>query len=261
MPLMFVFLSLISSVPHLAFAKPFVVIVDPGHGGRDRGTVKNGINEANITLTVSRKLVNLLKKDPSFQASLTRIDDSSVSLYTRALSAKAKNADVFLSVHVNSSPDPRAKGAEFYFQNQLPPDQESMYLAHKENVTEAEAEPESTPPLTYNFIDSHRHRYPSEVESILNDLLDSNRILRSSELTKALKVSWKGRRKGRTNSVRQAPFYVLHQLRTPSALVELGFLTDPEDYADLTNPTVQDRMASDLYRGLKVFKDSMDKAL
>lgn len=238
----------------LAVAGPLTVMIDAGHGGRDHGTVKNGIREAEITLSVSRALNELLKKDNRFQTLLTRKDDSTVSLNRRALLAKEKRADLFLSIHVNSNPDHKAKGAEFYFQNQLPPDEESMYLAHQENVTD---DGEQEKPLTYEFLD--HSKYPTEISTILTDLLDSERVLRSSELSKALKTAWRGSRKSKSNSVRQAPFYVLSQMRVPSTLVELGFLTNADDANELNNPKAQKKMAEDLYRGLIAYKESIDK--
>jgi len=240
--------------PALVAASPLSVMIDPGHGGRDQGAAKNGTPEAEITLAVSHQLRDLLKKDRRFSVSLSREENSTISLYRRARLAKDNKADVFLSIHVNSSPDARARGAEFYFQNQLEPDQESMFLAHKENVAE---EGEKTQPITYDFLDTNT--YTPEVATIVNDLLDGDRVRRSSELSKALKAKWRGSRKSKTNSVRQAPFYVLSQMRTPSSLVELGFLTNPEDYADLTNPQMQKKMAEDLYHGLIAYKESIDK--
>jgi N-acetylmuramoyl-L-alanine amidase len=131
-----------------------------------------------------------------------------------------------------------------------------MFLAHKENGGEADARRE-TP--TYEFLD--RHSYPLEIGTIVTDLLNSDRVWRSSGIAKALKINWRGSRKSKSNSVRQAPFFVLSQMTTPSALVELGFLTNSEDFNDLTNDAKLDEMADDLYRGLKAFKDSMDKGL
>lgn len=245
----------LSLLVQMATAAPLAVVIDAGHGGRDHGAVRNGVLEANITLAVSQQLRALLEKDRRFKVLVTRAEDSSVSLHRRAVLAKEKHADIFLSIHVNSSPDRRARGAEFYFQNQLPPDEESMFLAHQENVAE---EGEQVQPLTYDLLE--KTKYPADVATIISDLLDGDRVLRSSELSKALKVSWRGSRKSKTNSVRQAPFYVLSQMRVPSSLVELGFLTNPDDFNELTNPRAQKKMAEDLYRGLVAYKDSMDKA-
>lgn len=237
-----------------AFASPLHIMIDPGHGGRDHGANRRGVFESNITLAVAHRLEYLLKKDRRFSVQLTRTADNSISLYHRAVNSKANKSDVFLSIHVNSSPDARAKGAEFYFQNELPPDEESMFLAHKENIA---GDDEKVQPLTYDFLD--QNHLPPEVASIVNDLLDGNRILRSSELSRDLKKAWHGSRKSMANSVRQAPFYVLNQMRSPSSLVELGYLTNEDDFRALTDPAAQQRMADDLYHGLIAYKESIDK--
>lgn len=238
------------------WSKPLTVIVDPGHGGRDKGATRKNVLESDITLKVGQHLYELLKKDRMFKPILSRSTASGLSLSDRAHLAKNSRADLLLSIHVNSNPDPRARGAEFYFQNQLEPDEESMYLAHKENS--AEDAPSGKEPPTYEFLD--RHPYSPDVASIVTDLLNGDRVWRSSKLVKALKTHWRGFRKGRSNAVRQAPFFVLSQMTAPSALVELGFLTNNEDFADLTNDAKLKLMAEDLYRGLKAYKESLDKA-
>ncbi len=234
--------------------KPLLVMLDPGHGGRDRGAIRSVVYEAAITLAVSQELRGLLHNDKRFSVLTTRDDDQSVSLSARARLAKSKHAQIFVSIHVNSSPDKKARGAEFYFQNQLPPDEESMFLAHQENVAEAG---ETAPPQTYDFLEGNS--YPVEVGAILSDLLDGDRIQRSSDLSKMLKLSWRGSKKSKTNSIRQAPFYVLSQMRTPSTLVELGFLTNEDDFKTLTDPAARKKMAEDLYLGLVAYKESLDR--
>jgi N-acetylmuramoyl-L-alanine amidase len=247
-----VFQALISAFV-AAPAYGLTVVVDPGHGGRDDGAVREGLNEAAITLEVGKQLFALLKKDSRFKAYITRDENVFVSLPARAELAKTKKADVFISIHVNSSPDPKAHGAEFYFQNQLPPDEESMALAHKEN---SQGESGGSGPQ-YAFIENNR--LPADVSAIVGDLLDADRVLKSSQLSKALRTSWRGSRKSKNGSIRQAPFFVLSQMTPPSTLVELGFLTHPDDVADLTNSASQKRMAEDIYRGLISYKESMDK--
>ena len=229
------------------------VIIDPGHGGKDRGTNRKNIFESEITLKVAQALHDLLKKDKRFRPVLSRTDQHGVSLNDRARVAKNQKADLLLSIHVNSSPDSKARGAEFYFQNQLQPDEESMFLAHQENAGE-----DQTDIPTYDFLD--RHKYSPDVAAIVTDLLNSDRVWRSSNIAKALKTNWRGSHKRfSTNSIRQAPFFVLTQMTTPSSLVELGFLTNHDDYNDLTDAKKLRDMAGDLYRGIAAYKESMDK--
>lgn len=229
-------------------ADRLLVMIDPGHGGRDHGAVRHETQESRVTLSVSLALRDLLVRDKRFEAQMTRADDRHLSLSDRAHIANENGADVFLSIHVNSNPDSRARGAEFYFQNQLPPDEESMFLAHRENENDGGGHA----PQSYPFLASHR--YPREVAAIVTDLLDGVRILRSSTLSRFVKTNWAG-----TGSkvIRQAPFYVLSQMRSPSVLVELGFLTNEGDARDLADPAQQRRMAEFLYRGLIQYRESI----
>jgi N-acetylmuramoyl-L-alanine amidase len=239
--------------PLFASAAPMTVIIDAGHGGKDRGTNRQNVFESDITLKVAQFLYETLKADKNFRPILSRENQHGVSLAERARLAKHHRAGLLLSIHVNSSPDQRARGAEFYFQNQLQSDEESMFLAHKENAGEG-----ANSALTYEFLE--KNKYPSDVSAIVTDLLDSERVWRSANVAKALKSSWKGSHKRfSSNSIRQAPFFVLSQISTPSSLVELGFLTNGEDFQDLTDARKLRTMAEDLYRGIKAYKDSMDK--
>lgn len=233
-------------------AKPLAVLVDPGHGGQDRGTVQNQVEEAVLTLKVSKLVADLLKKDPRFRVHLSRTKDETLSLPARAQLAGNVKADLLVSIHVNSSPEKKARGAEFYFQNQLAPDEESMFLAHQESLDE----PDATV-ATYSLVESSKAS--PEVKAILNDLLDSDRIVRSSQLSKNLKLKWTGYKKSKANSIRQAPFFVVSQARIPATLVELGFLTNADDFRDLTDPSAQKRMAQNIYSALVAYKESIDK--
>ncbi|MGE4131703.1 MAG: N-acetylmuramoyl-L-alanine amidase [Bdellovibrionales bacterium] len=234
-------------------AAPLRVVVDPGHGGKDHGTHRGTTFESHINLAVAKKLMEKLTADSTFSATLTRDRDTTMTLSRRGKMAKEFKADVLLSIHVNSSPDSRAKGAEFYFQNQLPPDEESLFLAHKENSFE-DMESEALP---YDFLEANT--YPNEVSFIVTDLLNSHRVWRSSQVAKYMKVKWRGTRKSQVNSVRQAPFFLLSNLTVPSTLVEIGYLTNSEDFRQLTDPGAQNRIAEDLYRGLRAYKESVDK--
>ncbi len=235
-----------------ALASPLKVLIDPGHGGRDQGAVRGSVIEAEITLAVAKQLDRRLQADKRFRSSLTRTQDHFLSLSDRALLAKTSQADIFVSIHVNANPNSRARGAEFYFQNQLAPDEESMRMAHIENSSDGE------PPI-FNYPYLEKSKYPADVQAILTDLLDTDRILRSSQLSKALKIGWTRTRKNRLAAIRQAPFYVLSEIKIPSTLVELGFISNPEELKELTQTHVQRQMAEDLHQGLVNYKESLDK--
>jgi N-acetylmuramoyl-L-alanine amidase len=239
----------------------FTVVIDPGHGGKDRGTVRHGTAEANVVLDIALKLEQEIHtSDPSAKVILTRRSDRFISLEDRGFLARSSHADVLLSLHVNSSPLSRAKGAEFYFQNQLPADEESMYLAARENGEE---------PREMNLEDSLasvKAPLPKDHETrlVLEDLVRNARIERSSQLVRSLLSSWKWLHKSKSNSVRQAPFFIISNVNMPSALVEIGFLTNQEDAERLKSDEYRVDVAKTIYRGLVNFRkvvDSSDHAL
>ncbi len=238
---LFVFQILLS----LSSATPLHVLIDAGHGGSDRGAVHNHLNEAEITLNVVLKLKAKLQNDPRFKVSLTRDRDESISLEERSDKANRIKADLFLSIHVNSSPDSRARGVEFYFQNQLPPDEESMYLAAQENAQTID-NPEKT-------------REKNELTTIVDDLKNNHRIWASSQLAKALMSQWETEKKSRAHAIRQAPFHVISNVTMPSTLVELGFISRPSEAVRLARNDHQEAMAEKLYRGLLEYKEIIDK--
>jgi N-acetylmuramoyl-L-alanine amidase len=233
-------------------AHAFHVVIDPGHGGKDHGAVKSESYESHIVLQVSKHLEALLKKDSDFKVSMTRQDDEFVSLKGRAEIAAQVDGDLFVSIHVNSSPDRKAQGAEFYFQNQLPPDEESIFLAARENNMDEEDGGRPKLPHKSKFI--HTSNLKPEVQTILLDLIRNHKIMDSSVLTKTLKENWKGSQRSAKNSIRQAPFYVVSQLEIPSVLIELGFLTNPEEGKKLSEPSYQKLVAQSIYDGLVAYK-------
>jgi len=226
------------------------VIIDPGHGGYDRGTTRQELQEAETALEVAKRLVNKLKKDRDFHVTLTRKTDQGLGLAERVQLAEQAGGDIFLSIHLNSSTDPKARGAEFYFQNQLATDEEAMFLAHREN----EAPDPNTARGSYPALKDVK----ASVRPILEDLLNSDRIQQSSQLAMFLKSHWRGHKK--TSSIHQAPFHVVSEIHMPATLVELGFVTNSDDYQALTDDEYLNLAAQSLYEGLKEYKDSLDKS-
>ncbi len=240
--------------PLLAEGAPLQVVIDPGHGGKDRGAQVGSLRESEITLAVSKKLHQRLLADGKFNPTLTRSENEFLSLAQRVRRAQRAGADLFLSIHVNSSTDRGARGMEVYFQNQLPSDEESMFLAARENHDGSDSPVES---LNTKSISD---QLSPEVHLIVQDLLRNHRIEESSRFAKALKLSWKGRVKGQMNSIRQAPFFVISNLDVPSALVEMGYLTHPQEGQELASSGYQDLIAQSLHAGLSLYYEGMDKS-
>lgn len=253
--ILFVFLFSILSIFDCRFstaqAAQLHVLLDPGHGGNDSGAVRGHLKESVIALKVSQLLADLLKKDERFKVTMTRENDKRVSLDSRVQIAKDVKADVLLSIHLNTSGDGRAHGEEFYFQNQLPVDEDLLFLASREND-----EDESTTAKANEKLSSQ-----NDVRVILEDLGRNHRIRSSGDLSKILFESWakKNGKKIGSRSIRQAPFHVVSNVNIPSVLVELGFLSNATEGPLLASAAYQNVLAKSLYEGLINFKETMDK--
>lgn len=216
-------------------------MIDPGHGGVDTGAVAGGVRESDIALKVALALRERLQADSRFTALLTRERDQALSLPERVHRADQSHADLFLSIHANASPDPRAKGVEFYFQNQLPPDEEALFLAASENKIEKRDE---TPDK------SVESKKDNDVTAIVEDLRRQQRVQTSFRATRAFAEIWRAQAKIDAHSIRQAPFYVISKSDRPAVLVEVGFVTHPSEGPRLGQKSEQTRLAENIYRGL-----------
>jgi N-acetylmuramoyl-L-alanine amidase len=226
------------------------VVVDPGHGGVDGGATRGAIREADIALNVGRILQKkLLVKN--FEVAMTRSKDQNITLEQRVQAAEDVKGDLLVSLHVNSSPSRVAKGFEIYFQNQLPPDEEMLFLAaNEEQVIRAAAE-------TGVELDPSKK---NEVKSIIEDLNRHHRMLVSHKLSLSLNHVLSGLSLGhRTEPVfiKQAPFFVITKSKLPSVLVELGFLTNTLNASKLADPIFQAEIAEKITQGLTQYRDEL----
>ncbi len=243
----FILSATLSSV---SAALPLKIIIDPGHGGVDTGAVYGSAKEAVITLQVAQHLKALLEKSPDFSASLTRTQDAAISLQERVHRAEQEKAELFVSIHANASPDKRARGVEFYFQNQLPADEESMYLANLENQA-VKDQPET------NEQDINKK---TDVLAIVEDLKRQTKMRSSYTLSEHLQKAWNPTGSKNSNVIRQAPFYVISKTNIPSVLVELGFISNPKESQKLIQPQYQKEIAQKIFQGLQAYKEMIDKA-
>jgi N-acetylmuramoyl-L-alanine amidase len=224
------------------------ILIDPGHGGQDQGAISGSTHEATLTLQIAKALKKMIDADPRFKAGLTRDTDEFVSLPERTNIAEKNNFNLFLSLHVNASKDPTAKGVEFYFQNQMAPDEEALFLASRENFLQSRK-----PALSETTASS-------DLTKIIEDLHRNYKIQISSELSRIFLQEWpQDKIVGHSRTIRQAPFFVISQTTMPSVLVEVGFLSNSEEKAKLTQSSYQREVALNLYRALIKFKESMDK--
>lgn len=243
---------------------PFKVIIDPGHGGKDRGAIVGDIEEAELVLKVALFLSQILKQDSSFHPVLTRSQDHFISLHDRTQIAIQEKGDVFISLHLNTSKNKKRKGGEIYFQNHFPPEEESMLLAQMENQgkkTFAKNMGERNTEEPTNEL-----ARSSEMSSILNDLKRSYKIfmsalLATSFIPKKPTSSQKKYLKHHFTSILQAPFYVIYHVNMPAVLVELGFITHKAESQKLKKPFFQKHLAQHIYLSLKRFKESLNSSL
>lgn len=225
------------------------IAIDPGHGGVDRGATRGPASESKIVLAVSHKLLKILNQDPQFKAFLTRTDDQSLELHQRVKIGQKQNADLFMSIHANSSTDPGAQGMEVYFRNELAPDQESLVLAHQENQANESSPPQKT----------QRKAKQGDLQSILTDLKKTTSTLKSYELSWHIIHQWKVPfSKVRNQAIKQGPFTVVQQ-NLPAALVEIGFVSNEKEVKRLMTDSYQNEIAQSLYQSLKDYKETLDK--
>lgn len=222
------------------------VVVDAGHGGMDTGAVRGAARESSIVLEIAKKLENKLRTHPELTVTMTRNADKAISLAERVRIANNLKADLFLSLHANTAGDARAKGFEFYFQNNLPPDEDSLYLAAVENqIIKVESSESNLEPSK-----------KGDIISILDDLKRQHRIESSLKASRLFhqKVETKG-----PSSIKQAPFYVISKTQMPSVLIEVGFLSNPKEVKKLMSSEYQEELSNKIFQAILEYKEKMDK--
>ncbi len=219
-----------------------IVVIDPGHGGKDPGAVANGLKEKDINLSVARKLAAVLQKK-GIDARLTRSSDIYLTLQERTNLANKWNAEVFLSIHANALPKGRhATGMEIYLMA-LPTDKDAMQLALIENRDMAQGNGE-----TSKAADSRTKM----LLNILGNMQQNAKISESTGFAEHLFAAGQGGRI-EMRRVAQAPFFVLRGAAMPAVLIETGFLTEKSDSRLLSDGAYQDRMAASLAEGVAGF--------
>jgi N-acetylmuramoyl-L-alanine amidase len=230
------------------------IMLDPGHGGVDTGAVYSGAKEAELVLKIAHSVKALLDKDPQFQVSITRTSDRMLSLQERVHMAENKKADLFVSLHANAASDQRAKGVEFFFQNNMPPDEESLFLASQENQAMIASQE------SHEVSGGDEVSKKGDVSAILEDLRRQNRMLSSLRFTQTLTNVWDADNKAASSSIKQAPFYVISKTSMPSVLIEIGFLTNPRELKKLLNKEYQSDLAQKIYKALVSYKEKVDNS-
>ena len=214
------------------------IVVDAGHGGHDSGTLgPDGVKEKDVVLDVSLRLGKLLKKRLGADVIFTRDDDTFIPLETRTAIANKAQADLFISVHANSSPDPEARGVETYYLS-FTSSADALEVAARENAVSQQS----------------IHQLADLVRKIaMQDKIDESREFAADvecSLYTGLTVGQSQNVGLKDRGVKKAPFVVLIGANMPSILAEISFLTNPQDEGQLRDQAYRQRIAESLYLGI-----------
>jgi N-acetylmuramoyl-L-alanine amidase len=220
------------------------IVIDAGHGGHDTGTVgPHGLMEKDLCLDVALRLGNIIEqKLPSAEVVYTRKDDTFVPLEDRTRIANEAKADLFISIHANSSPDPGARGIETYYLNFATSD-DAMAVAARENATSQQS--------------------VHDLQDVLQKIARNDKIAESRELAGDIQNSLSQRlafisTREKDRGVKKAPFVVLIGADMPSVLSEISFVSNPFDERLLKKTDQRQRIADGLYRGIASYLDSLN---
>ncbi len=235
--------------PPAAVAPPraaFVVVIDPGHGGDDRGALgPSGLAEKDVTLDVARRLKARILSEMDAEVILTRDADKTMTLDERTAIANHNRADLFVSIHANASRRGNARGAETYFLSYQATDDESRAIAAIENNTLGLEE---------------GVQKNGNLEMILWDLAQSAFLKESSVLAELVQENLNDALDIANRGIKQAPFRVLMGATMPAILIEVAFITSPEEEKRLKDPAFKDRLAGAIFASVRKFHDKYIQA-
>ncbi len=218
------------------------VIIDPGHGGHDTGTIgPNGLMEKDLVLDVALRLGKLITQQLGAEVVYTRSADVFIPLEQRTRIADNEKADLFLSIHANSSPEPSASGVETFFFN-LNGDRSALDLATRENAGSASS-----------ISDLNDLLHKAVLESKREESREFAQRVQASLAVTALKMNSHARNRG----VRQAPFMVLIGASMPSILAEIGFVSNPHDERLLRRSDQRQKIAEALLKGIEQYAGTL----
>ncbi len=218
------------------------VVIDAGHGGHDVGTRgPSGLLEKDVVLDVALKLGALLEERLGTEVVYTRTDDTYIALEQRTQIANDHKADLFLSIHANSSPYPAVGGVEAYYLN-FTTSKAALDLAAKENASAQSSIFDLRAVLA---------------KIAMKDKIDESREFASTVQTSLFAFSSKNNAAAKNRGIKRAPFVVLIGASMPSVLAEIGFLTNATDEALLKKPEQREKIAEALYKGIASYADSL----
>jgi N-acetylmuramoyl-L-alanine amidase len=220
------------------------IVIDAGHGGHDPGTLGGGgLQEKDLVLDVAQRLSRLVREELGAEVVMTRATDVFVPLEERTAIANAQGADLFLSIHANSSRNPGVRGIETYFLN-FAQDPHAEAVAARENAIS---------PATLKDLQNL-------VKAIaLNSKIDESREFAASVQEAMVQTMRPVTPDLSDRGVRTAPFYVLIGANMPSILAEIAFVSNPQEERLLRTPEHRERIARSLLDGVRAYLDSLNK--
>ncbi len=219
------------------------IVIDPGHGGHDTGAIgPTGLKEKDVVLKIAKILQKILKEKLHVDVILTRNRDVFIPLMKRAAVANSKKADLFISIHINASPDPEARGIETYYLN-FTTDPEAMRVAALENAVS--------------------NKRLSDLQDLVKAILANTKLSESRLLAEKIQnqlIRSLSRYYPDTidRGVKYAPFLVLVGTRMPAVLVEVDFITNPTEEARLKNTHYLDLIAEGIAKGIEIYIQSLN---
>lgn len=243
----------LAPTPLAAQQKPFVLVLDPGHGGKDPGAVGRKAREKDVVLSVSKLVGNLVEKNmDDVKVVYTRKTDVFIPLEKRAQIANDSHADMFISIHCNAAENRSAYGAETFVLG-LAKSKANLDVAMKENSV-------------IMLEDDYKTRYqgfdPNSVDSYIMFEFMMDKYLENSVLFATdIQKQFAGPLKRLDRGVRQAGFWVLHRTASPSVLVELGFLSNYQEELFLASDKGQLDMARAIYNAFVHYKKDHDRKM
>lgn len=206
--------------------KPFVLVIDPGHGGVDVGAVRGIFKESDITLKVAQKIQSIIQGEFSnnIEVILTRETNKSLSLENRVKVAEGKSADLFISLHANSSQASYVSGMEFYFKK-------GVYAVKMPAIEASTA-----------------------VKKIIGDLTSFGQTRQSLKFNQILQNQVKALGADSKTVIKRAPFFVIEKTTMPSALIEIGYISNLSEAKLLLTDERQQEIAETIVKSIYEYK-------
>lgn len=212
----------------LCLKAQFKIVIDPGHGGVDVGATRDSFTESDIVYKIAEKMKDLLNQKTDVEAVLTRQSNKGLSLPQRVQIANDLKADLFLSLHANSSNSSLVSGMEFYFSSpQIKTASRATTTTNPENI----------------------------VQKIKEDLIEFGKLKSSLELSHLIQENTLDQK----SVIRRAPFYVIENTSMPSVLVEVGFISNRREAKKLATESYQLEIAKLLTLAILDYKEKSDK--